>query len=66
MIGDECYVAIHVRRTDYITNSDGKAHNRLTPIYYDTAIKSFDQDTKFIVFSDEPEWCKKQENVFWK
>ena len=61
MIGDECYVAIHIRRTDYITNSDGKAHNSLTPIYYDTAIRSFDQDTKFIVFSDEPEWCKKQE-----
>ncbi len=51
------YVAIHVRRGDYVGNDfyvdlfeDG---------YYERAMAEF-PDAQFMVFSDDPEWCEKQ------
>lgn len=51
--------AIHVRRGDYVTNQ------RYFPVmpssYYNRAIGHVRQahpDTEFIVFSDDPEWCR--------
>lgn len=51
-------IAIHVRRGDYVHNAfyvdlfaDG---------YYERAMAEF-PDSKFLVFSDDIEWCKQQE-----
>jgi hypothetical protein len=58
MIGGESYNSLHIRRTDYIKNSI--SHTNLTPQYYESALRGFDSNSKFIIFSDDPEWCKKQ------
>lgn len=51
-------LALHVRRTDYISNS---ANHPPCPLsYYEKALKHFD-DSQVIVFSDDPAWCKEQE-----
>jgi len=52
-------VALHVRRTDYITNSEN--HPPCTLDYYSSALSRFDNDRNVIVFSDDPEWCSNQE-----
>jgi hypothetical protein len=51
-------ISLHIRRTDYLTNEN---HNPLDLDYYTQALKQFDNDRTVIVFSDDPEWCKKQE-----
>jgi hypothetical protein len=51
-------VSLHVRRTDYLTNSAN--HHNLDLIYYEEALKHFD-GRQVIVFSDDPEWCQEQE-----
>lgn len=50
-------VSLHVRRTDYLTNSAN--HNNLDIDYYEKALKHF-ENRQIIVFSDDPDWCKKQ------
>jgi len=52
-------IALHVRRTDYISNSAN--HPPCSISYYENALKHFDDDREVIVFSDDPEWCKEQE-----
>jgi hypothetical protein len=52
-------IALHVRRTDYLTNSEN--HFNLPLTYYQAALKYFDNDRNVIVFSDDSEWCKEQE-----
>ena len=49
-------VSIHVRRGDYTLYPDH--HPTCSKEYYDLAISSFDEGCKFIVFSDDIEWCK--------
>lgn len=52
------YVSIHVRRGDYVGN---KFYIDLfSNAYYERAMQQF-PDAKFMVFSDDIEWCKKQE-----
>lgn len=53
-------VAIHVRRGDYV-NNPFYVDLMLTD-YYQRAMSEFPED-KFIVFSDDIEWCK-QQNIF--
>lgn len=48
-------VSIHVRRGDYTRKS--KFHNLLTFDYYQSAMNHFPNE-KFIIFSDDLEWCK--------
>lgn len=50
-------VAIHIRRTDYVSNS-----NHLTQgmNYYQKCLSDLPQNCKVLIFSDEPEWCKRQ------
>lgn len=48
-------VAIHVRRGDYLQYSN--KHPVLPIEYYKEAIKYFD-GCKFVIFSDDIEWCK--------
>ena len=55
----ESPIALHVRRTDYIKNSEN--HFNLPLEYYEEALKYFDDGRNVIVFSDDPEWCKTQD-----
>ena len=52
-------IALHVRRTDYISNSAN--HPPCALNYYEEALKHFDDDREVVVFSDDPAWCKEQE-----
>lgn len=52
------YVAIHVRRGDYVGNPFYV--DLLATDYYERAMKEFPEDTKFMVFSDDIDWCMKQ------
>lgn len=52
-------IALHIRRGDFLTNS--KNHLNLDLKYYEKALKKFDSTRQVIIFSDDPEWCKKQE-----
>ena len=47
-------VALHIRRTDYITNPN---HTALDISYYEEALKEFGNDRGVIVFSDDTKWC---------
>lgn len=51
-------IAVHVRRTDYLTNPN---HEALGLDYYEKALAELPQDIKVIVFTDDPEWAKVQE-----
>ena len=53
--GVEHPIALHVRRTDYIKNSEN--HFNLPIEYYKVALDHFDSDRNVIVFSDDPLWC---------
>jgi hypothetical protein len=52
-------IALHIRRTDYIINSEN--HLNLSLEYYEAALNLFDSDRNVIVFSDDPVWCQEQE-----
>ena len=51
-------IALHVRRTDYLTNSEN--HFNLPLPYYEAALQYFESDRNIIVFSDDPSWCNQQ------
>tara|TARA_R110001599_G_scaffold48399_2_gene139339 strand:- start:2245 stop:3762 length:1518 start_codon:yes stop_codon:yes gene_type:complete len=51
------FVSIHVRRQDYLESSG--YHNVLPIEHYKKCISYFDCDEKFLIFSDDIEWCKK-------
>lgn len=51
-------VAIHVRRGDYVNNPFYIDLMRTS--YYEEAMAEF-KDAEFLVFSDDIEWCKKQD-----
>ena len=48
-------IALHVRRGDYIQNSEN--HFNLPIAYYEAALSKFDANRNIIVFSDDPVWC---------
>ena len=50
-------VALHIRRTDYITNPN---HTCLSMDYYKEALSYFGNAT-VLIFSDDPAWCKEHE-----
>ena len=50
--------ALHIRRTDYLTNSDN--HFNLDLDYYAKALEEF-KDNQIVIFSDDPNWCKQQD-----
>ena len=51
-------IALHVRRGDYVINSEN--HFNLPLEYYEAALKHFDDDRNVIVFSDDSKWCHEQ------
>ena len=57
-IGSAKTASIHVRRGDYVMSPDH--HPICSMDYYEKAIFRIKQEgeTKFIVFSDDPEWCR--------
>tara|TARA_B100001939_G_scaffold347937_1_gene371422 strand:- start:2544 stop:3356 length:813 start_codon:yes stop_codon:yes gene_type:complete len=59
MIGKEEYIALHIRRTDYLQNAAN--HNNLTLEYYEKALAKFPEDSQVIIFSDDPQWCSEQD-----
>jgi hypothetical protein len=50
------YTSIHVRRKDFLKFSD--YHNVLPIQYYKAVISKFDKKEKYLIFSDDIEWCK--------
>lgn len=51
-------VSIHVRRTDYVDLSH--IFESLSMDYYNKCISFFNKkNTQFLVFSDDPDWCKR-------
>lgn len=48
--------SLHVRRTDYLGNRLLKSQDLN---YYKNAISRFEEDTMFLIFSDDIDWCKK-------
>jgi hypothetical protein len=55
-LNNEKTCSIHVRRGDYIKFND---HHEVQSIdYYKNALSYFDNDTHFLIFSDDINWCK--------
>jgi len=50
-------VALHIRRTDYITNPN---HTCLDMDYYKRALDNFTNEP-VLIFSDDPKWCQEHE-----
>ncbi len=58
-LGKNCPISLHIRRGDYILYPDH--HPVCSPEYYSEAIKEFpEESSKFLIFSDDIEWCKKE------
>ena len=58
MSGLDNPISLHIRRTDYVTNPN---HTTLGLEYYQNALKEFDKNLTVLVFSDDAEWCNRQE-----
>jgi len=61
-IVEDCFeepIALHIRRGDFLKNS-GNHHNQ-TLDYYKEALKRFPAHRQVVIFSDDPQWCMKQE-----
>lgn len=58
LFGREEVISLHVRRGDYLTNPN---HPVQTLEYYEKALSNFDEKLSVIIFSDDPQWCNKQE-----
>ena len=56
-IGGET-ISLHIRRGDYVINSN---HPVQPKSYYREALSKFPTELPVVIFSDDPEWCKKQE-----
>ena len=54
---DKNPVSVHVRRGDYLNDKD--YHPVCSREYYDKAFSMFSENTSYLLFSDDIEWCKK-------
>lgn len=59
MDGMKDSISLHVRRTDYVEKSED--HPPCSIDYYKEALNYFDENRQVIIFTDDIEWCKKQE-----
>jgi len=55
---DQKVISLHIRRTDYLESS---VLNNLDFDYYKNALNKFDNSIPVLVFSDDIEWCEKQD-----
>lgn len=51
-------VSLHIRRGDYLLPQYSSHHPAQNLDYYSSAIKHFDENSNFLIFSDDIEWCK--------
>ena len=56
--GDDEYIGLHIRRTDYVQKQS--YHPLCTLDYYERALKKL-PNIPVIIVSDDPEWCGNQE-----
>jgi hypothetical protein len=66
IVGSDEFVAVHIRRGDYVGLSDAHKNLAESSDYYSTAFKRF-SDKKKVFFSDDIEWCRRyfgSDNVF--
>jgi hypothetical protein len=54
-LGNKTYIAMHIRRSDYLSKSD--FHTNLSLEWYNTA-KQYFKDQNVLIFSDDKPWCK--------
>jgi hypothetical protein len=54
-------VSIHIRRGDYLKFKN--VHPTCTKEYYMEAMSTLPENTNYMIFSDDPEWCLKNFNV---
>jgi hypothetical protein len=54
--GESSKISMHLRRGDYLKWPNH--HPVLDVSFFERASKEFPEDSIFIVFSDDPEWCK--------
>lgn len=59
LIGREDTVSVHVRRGDYVRLQH--FHTVQSLDYYKKGIEKFSEDSMFVIFSDDLNWCKQQE-----
>ena len=52
-------IFLHIRRGDYVERSD--YHNNLPLQYFKDALEKFDKEIPVLIFSDDIDWCKKQD-----
>jgi hypothetical protein len=58
LFGDNQVISLHIRRGDYLTNPN---HPVQTLDYYEKSLSNFNEDLPVIIFSDDPQWCNRQE-----
>lgn len=58
VLDDPKTCSVHVRRGDYLNFKNHLPTQ--TEEYYRKAISNFDEDTNFIIFSDDIDWCKQK------
>ena len=54
------YVAINIRRGDYLKSDISNRLGNLSIKYFKNCIEKFDKKQKFLIISDDIEWCKSQ------
>lgn len=54
----EPFVSLHVRRGDYVKHP--MFEQLWATDYYDRAMAQFPRDSKFLIFSDDIEWCRRK------
>ena len=55
---DDSFVCVHCRRGDYVSLAASGKFTLLGPAYYKACASRFSRDTTFLVFSDDPQWCR--------
>ena len=54
-------ISLHVRRSDYLSQTNVSYHGNCGENYYKNALKEFDSNLPVLIFSDDTRWCKQQE-----
>ena len=52
------YTVMHIRRGDFFMGANAPIHGVLTESYYQRAMAKHHPDIRFLVFSDDLQWCR--------
>ena len=58
VFGDQKVISLHIRRGDYVSNPN---HPVQSLEYYQQALDMLPEDSPVLVFSDDADWCNRQE-----